>query len=113
MLAALGAMKVIGPRPRHLAVRMAIVAAMLGVALYSGRIVLGEIDGIQQQIAQGAPPREPIDAVTAPLPALPSQLPVGDARRTRFDELHRLSTRLMMANMAGALVLLFWEAREQ
>ena len=27
-----------------------------------------------------------------------------------FDELHLLSTRLMLLNMAGALVLLYWEA---
>jgi hypothetical protein len=33
-------------------------------------------------------------------------------RRIRFDALHQLSTRLMMINVAGALVLLYWEARE-
>ena len=43
---------------------------------------------------------------------LPSRLPAGDARRVRFDELHQLSTRLMMVNIVGALALLFWEARE-
>jgi uncharacterized membrane protein len=113
MLAALGAMALLGPRPRHLAVRMAIVAGMLGVALYSGRVVLGEIETVQQQVATAAPrPAHQPDIVTASLPTLPSQLPAGDARRERFDELHRLSTRLMMINVAGALVLLFWEARE-
>jgi len=30
----------------------------------------------------------------------------------RFDELHVLSTRLMMVNLVGALALLFWETRE-
>jgi len=39
-------------------------------------------------------------------------LPASDARRIRFDELHQLSTQLMMANIIGALVLLYWEARE-
>ena len=29
-----------------------------------------------------------------------------------FDELHVLSTRLMMVNLVGALALLCWEARE-
>jgi hypothetical protein len=43
---------------------------------------------------------------------LPSQLPSGDARRIRFDELHALSTRLMMINLVGALLLVVWEARE-
>jgi hypothetical protein len=43
---------------------------------------------------------------------VPSRLPAGDVRRLRFDALHLLSTRLMMLNIAGALVLLYWEARE-
>ena len=68
---------------------------MLGVALYSGFVVLREIDAVQ------------VDAG-----GLPSRLPEGDARRVRFDALHVLSTRLMMFNIAGALVLLYWEARE-
>ena len=41
---------------------------------------------------------------------LPSRLPAGDERRVQFDALHVLSTRLMMFNIAGALVLLYWEA---
>jgi len=58
--------------------------------------VLSQIDAIQQEVG-----------------GLPSRLPAGDARRIRFDELHLLSTRLMLLNIAGALVLLYWEAREQ
>jgi len=68
---------------------------MLAVALYSGRIVLSEVDAIQQQVG-----------------ALPSTLAPNDARRIRFDALHQLSTRLMMVNVAAALMLLYWEARE-
>ena len=37
---------------------------------------------------------------------------VAQNRRARFDYLHQLSTRLMMINMVGALLLLYWEARE-
>jgi len=111
MLAALGAMAVLGPRPRHLAIRMAVIAAMLVVAIYSGVAVLGEIDGIQRELANTAS-----STGARPPPALrtilPSQLPADDRRRLRFDALHRLSTRLMMINVAGALVLLLWEARE-
>ena len=44
---------------------------------------------------------------------LPSRLPATDLRRIRFDQLHQLSTRLMMFDMVGALVLLYWEARER
>ena len=43
---------------------------------------------------------------------LPSSLPATDSRRIEFDRSHTLSTRLMMLNIFGALVLLYWEARE-
>jgi hypothetical protein len=68
---------------------------MLLVAVYSGVIVLQTIDSIQLEAGR-----------------LPSLLPAGDARRIRFDLLHQLSTRLMMANIAGALALVYWEARD-
>ena len=98
----LTAMAILGPRPRSFAARSAIAALMLGVALYSGFVVLGEIDGIQREVAATAP-----HAL-----ALPSTLPANDARRIRFDDLHQFSTRLMAFNIVGALVLLVWEARE-
>jgi uncharacterized membrane protein len=94
-LLALTAMALLGPRPRGFAVRSGIVALMLLVALYSGFVVLREVDAIQQEVG-----------------GLPSSLSAHDARRIRFDELHRLSTQLMMVNIVGALVLLYWEARE-
>jgi len=31
----------------------------------------------------------------------------------RFDQLHQLSTRLMVINIVGALTLLYWEAKER
>jgi hypothetical protein len=95
LLTTLTIMAILGPRPTGFAVRLALVALMLGVALYSGFIVLSEIDRIQLEVG-----------------TLPSRLPAGDLRRVRFDALHTLSTRLMMANMAGAMALLFWEARD-
>jgi uncharacterized membrane protein len=95
LLLTLAAMAVLGPRPRGLAIRISIVGAMLLVALYSGAVVLANADGIRRDVG-----------------GQPSRLPVSDARRIRFDELHVLSTRLMMVNLVGALVLLFWEARE-
>jgi uncharacterized membrane protein len=95
LLVTLGAMRLVGPRPRAFGVRAVIAAAMLAIALYSGLVVIPRIDDIQQ--AAGT---------------LTSRLPPDDARRIRFDELHVLSTRLMMINIAAALVLLYWEARE-
>ena len=96
LLVSLAVMAVLGPRPAHYAVRSAIIALMLGVALYSGFIVLRRVEAIQLEVGR-----------------LPSQLPADDARRTEFDALHLLSTRLMMFNIVGALVLLYWEAREK
>lgn len=95
LLVMLGAMRLLGPRPSQSGLRALIVVVMLGVALYSGMVVLRRIDAVQ-----------------AAAGGLPSRLPEGDARRVRFDALHVLSTRLMMFNIAGALVLLYWEARE-
>jgi uncharacterized membrane protein len=95
LLVTLVAMAILGPRPRGFAVRAAIISAMLLVALYSGLVVLREVDSIQ--LAAGV---------------LPSTLPAGDARRVRFDALHQLSTRLIVFNIVGALALLGWEARE-
>jgi uncharacterized membrane protein len=95
LLVTLAVMRVLGPRPRHVGVRAIIAALMLAVALYSGMVVLRQIDAVQVEAG-----------------GLPSRLPAGDQRRVRFDALHLLSTRLMMFNIAGALVLLYWEARE-
>jgi uncharacterized membrane protein len=91
----LAAMALVGPRPRGFAVRTTLVAGMLAIALYSGVVVTGRIEALQQEVG-----------------GLPSRLPPGDARRVRFDALHRLSTLLMLINSLGALALLSWEARE-
>lgn len=95
LLVTLVVMALLGPRPKHFAIRFGIVAGMLVVAAYSGVVVLGEIDAIQREVG-----------------TLPSRLPEGDPRRVRFDALHQLSTRLMMIDLIGALALLYWEARE-
>ncbi len=96
ILASLLVMAVLGPRPASFAIRTGIVVAMLSIAGYSGFVVLGSVERLQQEIGDVSP----------------SSLPEADGRRVRFDQLHQLSTRLMMINMLGALVLLYWEARE-
>jgi len=95
LLVTLGMMRVFGPKPRGFGVRVLLVTGMLAVALYSGVVVLGTIDAIQLETG-----------------GLPSRLPAEDTRRIRFDELHQLSTRLMMTNVIAALALLYWEARD-
>ena len=95
LLVSIGAMAVLGPRPRAFAVRLGLISAMLLVSLYSGFIVLRTIESVQLEAGR-----------------LPSLLPAGDPLRVRFDQLHELSTRLMIVNIAGALALLYWEARD-
>jgi hypothetical protein len=96
LLLTLGMMRILGPRPAAFGIRAAIVVVMLAIAAYSGFVVL-----------------ERIDALQAAAGGLASALPASDGRRIEFDRLHLLSTRLMMLNLAGALVLLYWEAKER
>ena len=110
MLVSFAAMALLGPRPRSFAIRLGIIVVMLCVTAYSGFVVLREVDGIQRDITAVASASSS-DHKTH-VPPLPSSLPADDPRRLRFDQLHVLSTRLMMFNIAGALVLLYWEARE-
>jgi uncharacterized membrane protein len=95
LLLSLLGMGLLGPRPRGYAIRAGLVAVMLAVALYSGLVVLSEIDSIQQAVG-----------------TLPSRLPANDLRRLRFDALHVLATRLMQANIVLGLALLWWEAKD-
>jgi uncharacterized membrane protein len=95
ILACLVVMKFVGPPPQGFIARMAIVAVMLAIALYSGVPVSREIAQIQS-------------TVSGPI----SSLPDTDARRARFDRLHGLSTTLMTINMGLGLVLLYWYVRE-
>ena len=97
VLLTLVAMAILGPRPKGFAVRSAITLAMLGIAGYAGLVVYRGIDALRLEIGESVSP---------------STLPADDGRRIRFDELHELSTRLMIVNIAGALALLYWQARE-
>ena len=97
LLLTLVAMAVLGPRPAGFAIRAGVIVLMLGIAVYSGVVISGSIQRVQQAIGERVSP---------------STLPGTDERRIQFDRLHQLSTRLMMVNMAGALVLLYWQARE-
>jgi hypothetical protein len=95
LLICLFVMKFVGPPPAGFVIRVAIVTIMLGLALYSGIPVSREIAHIQSQ-------------VSGPMSALPQ----SDARKTRFDRLHGLSTTLMTINMGLGLVLLYWYVTE-
>jgi uncharacterized membrane protein len=96
-LVTLAVMRVLGPKPNGFAARSGLIVLMLAISLYAGFVVYRQVDAVQHEIG---------------ITVSPSTLPETDARRIRFDALHELSTRLMMVNMAGAVILLFWQARE-
>jgi len=95
MVLTLTMQRMLGPRPKHYGIRVGLLTLMLGLMLYSGLALTPQIDRIQA-------------GVTGPM----NQLPTDDARRQEFDRLHRLSTALVTATLAGGLVLLAWESRE-
>ena len=95
MLIALGTLAALGSRPVAFRARLAIVVTMLAIALFSGVWVSGRIERLQARIDM------PVQS-----------LPATDPRRTEFGRLHGLSTGLMLVNILGGLVLLYWEARE-
>ena len=83
---------VLGPRPVHFALRLAIATVMLATTLYSGLVLSRQVE------------RARLDAGSAP-----SSLPEGDPRRAAFGRLHALSTLIQLVPVAGGLVLLFRE----
>jgi hypothetical protein len=86
-------MAALGGRPAALPARLAIGSVMLALAIVSGTVVSRRIEGPQR-------------AIGGPV----SSLPVADVRRAEFGRLHGLSSGLMLINMAGGLLLLYWEA---
>ena len=95
ILGSLAARAVLGPRPRRFAVRISIAALMLAATAWSGIKISPQIVRAQREMG-GAP----------------SSLAAGDARRTAFTRLHRLSTMLHLVPLGGGLALLFWELRD-
>jgi hypothetical protein len=95
LVASLVAMALVGPRPRVFWVRLAIAGLMLILTLYSGFVVSARIERLQATL--GAPV---------------SSLAPEDERRAQFGRLHAASTGLMVATAIGALLLLFFEARD-
>ena len=95
MVIVLTVQRLLGPRPRSYGVRVGLLGLMLALTAYSGVLVAPRIDNLQSE-------------VNGPMTGLAA----NDPRRVEFDRLHRLSTTLVMATLAGGLVLIGWETRE-
>jgi hypothetical protein len=93
LLAALGMRRVLGPRPRHFGLRLAIAVIMLASAGYAGLVVTGEIEAVQARMGGVAP----------------SSLSENDPRRVEFGRLHGLSSGLQLIPLLGGLALMFFE----
>lgn len=95
MFVVLTVQRLLGPRPRSYGIRVGIIAVMLALTLYTDLIAAPRMETLQSQL------NGPIHT-----------LPADDARRVEFDQLHGLSTILIMLAIGGGLVLLAWETRE-
>ncbi|MDP7338710.1 MAG: DUF4149 domain-containing protein [Vicinamibacterales bacterium] len=82
------------PRPTALGIRIVTVVAMLGVSLYAGFGITGQIEAVQVDIQN-------------------TVASLGDNSQfaARFDSLHALTTSLLLLNLGGGLSLIYWEAR--
>ena len=88
---------VLGPRPRHFSIRLAIAVLMLAGSLYSGMVVSSRIERVRQEIG----------------PAVaPSSLPATDPRRIEFGRLHAQSTLVQLVPLLGGAVLMLFELRD-
>ena len=82
---------VLGPRPRHFALRVAVTAAMLGAAAWTDMVLIPRIQQGQRTVGT---------------------LAETDPRRIEFGRLHGLSTSLQMVPLLGGLALLFFELKD-
>jgi uncharacterized membrane protein len=95
MVAALVAMRIVGPRPPGFGLRVTLIALMLTATAATGWLIDPQI--VRLRASVGVPM---------------ASLPEGDARRIQFGRLHAVSTSLMGLAIASGLVLCLWEARE-
>ena len=94
LLGCLGVLFYRTPRPTALGIRIITVVAMLGVSLYSGLGITGQLEAVQLEIGTN----------------LASQTDSAQYA-ARFDHLYSLTTSLLLLNLAGGLSLIYWEAR--
>ena len=95
VIASLGIRAVLGPRPRHFALRLSVCAIMTTAAMWTGIVLVPRIQDAQRTLGTS-----------------PSTLPETDPRRIEFGRLHGLSTSLQLVPLIGGLALLFFELKD-
>ena len=94
LLGCLGVLFYRTPRPLALGIRVITVVAMLGVSLYSGLGITGQLQAVQLEIGTNI-----------------ANATDSTQYAAQFDYLYSLTTALLLLNLAGGLSLIFWEAR--
>jgi hypothetical protein len=95
LLLSLVTRRILGPRPRHTGVRLALASVMLAAMVYSGTALATSVAALQRDIG-----------------VAPSSLPAADPRRAEFGRLHAMSTALLLVPVIGSLALIWWELRD-
>ena len=94
-LGSLTARAILGPRPRHYAIRAGLGSLMLLATLYSAVALAPRIERLAREIGIS-----------------PSSLAPDDPRRIAFGRLHTASIALESVPVVGGLLLLFWELKD-
>jgi hypothetical protein len=92
LLMSLGFRAALGPRPRHTAIRIWAVVAMVAMSVFTMFVIIPHINEI----------RAAVDGAVAALPA-------ADPRRVEFGQWHALSSALMLVSLLCGLGLAWAE----
>jgi len=96
LLASLALRAALGPRPRHTAIRMWTLVAMLAMSMATSFVIIPRVDAIR-------------DNVKGPV----ASLPADDPQRVLFGRLHGLSSGLMLLTLVAGVGLVWIELRDQ
>ena len=94
LLGCLGVLFYRTPHPPAIGVRVITVVAMLGVSLYSGLGITGQLAAVQLEIESNI-----------------ATLTESTGYTAQLQYLYSLTTSLLLLNLAGGLSLIYWEAR--
>ena len=94
LLGCLGVLSYRPPRPTAVGILVLTVVLMLGVSLYAGFGIAGQIEAVQLDMERAV-----------------ATLTDSGQFADRFDRLYTLTTLLLVLNLGGGLSLIYWEAQ--
>jgi uncharacterized membrane protein len=96
LLGCLGTLTYTTARPPAIRIRMATVAVMLCISLYSGLGITGQLDGLQAEMRANI-----------------ASLATENDYAARYDNLYTQTTVLLLLNLGFGLSLIYWEAKSR